>query len=69
PTQQEIQAAFASYIRDNPDALCPRGGNFAQLRVQLAGGGTADTWTCVVQVQQPTTTTAPTSTPLLPLGR
>lgn len=69
PTQQEIQAAFDAYIRDNPNALCPRGGSFAQLRVQLADGGTADTWTCVVQVLPPSSTT-PTPAPLLPpLGR
>lgn len=68
PTAAEIQAAFAAYVRDNPDALCPRGGSFAQLRIALADGGTADTWTCVVQVQPPTTTSS--TAPLLPpLGR
>jgi hypothetical protein len=68
PTQQEIQAAFDAYIRDNPNALCPRGGSFSQLRVQLADGGTADTWTCVVQVT-PSTTTQPSAVPLLPIAR
>ncbi|MFJ5984295.1 hypothetical protein [Lentzea sp. NPDC092896] len=63
PTQQEIQAAWVALLRDQPDVLCPRGGAFAQLRIALADGGTADTWTCVVQVQQPTTTT--TTPPLL----
>lgn len=66
PTQQEIQAAFEAYIRDNPDALCPRGGSFAQLRVQLADGGTADTWQCVVAITP--SSPAPTPGPLLPTG-
>jgi len=66
PTAQEIQAALEQYIRENPNVLCPRGGSFAQLRVQLADGGIADTWTCVVQVAPSTTTT--TSPPLLRPG-
>lgn len=62
PTMEEIQAAFVQYVQDHPDALCPRGGSFAQLRVQLADGGSADTWTCVVA-----TYPAPTTTPNLPI--
>lgn len=62
PTAQEIQAAFVQYIQDNPDVLCPRGGSIAQLRVQLADGGSADTWTCVVA-----TYPAPTTTSALPI--
>jgi hypothetical protein len=63
PTAEEIQAAVADYIRANPDALCPLGGRFALARVQLAGGGSADAWTCVVtEYPAPTTTTEPTTT-------
>lgn len=58
PTAEEIEAAVGHYFRDHPEALCPNGGSIAQLRVQLADGGTADTWTCVVA-----TYPAPTSTP------
>lgn len=64
PTQQEIQAAFEAYIRDHPNVLCPRGGSFAQLRVALADGGTADTWQCVVAVAPPSSTT--TGPPVIP---
>ena len=71
PTAEEIQAAFVAYVQDHPDALCPRGGHYTELRVLLADGGTADTWQCVVSTAPPptTTTTAPTTTdgPLLPL--
>lgn len=62
PTVEEIQAAFVAYVQDHPDALCPRGGAFAQLRVQLADGGSADTWQCVVA-----TYPAPTTTTELPI--
>jgi len=53
PTESEIQQAFTDYIRDNPNALCPQGGAFAQIRVLLADGGSADTWTCVVATYGP----------------
>lgn len=66
PTAEQLQAAVAEHLRSNPDALCPQGGRFAQLRVLLADGGTADTWTCVVQVAPPTTTTADSTPPLRP---
>lgn len=56
PTAEQIQSALIAYISDNPDALCPRGGRFTELRIRLAEGGTADTWQCVV-------TTSPASTP------
>lgn len=70
PTQEEIRAEFSRFIRENPNALCPLGGDFAQLRVRLADGGTADAWTCVVAVAAPTTTTEPMpGLPLLPTGR
>lgn len=62
PTTEEIEAAVGQYFTDHPEALCPRGGSIAQLRVQLADGGTADTWTCVVA-----TYPAPTTTPVLPI--
>lgn len=68
PTAEELQAAVGAHLRDNPDALCPLGGRFAELRVRLADGGTADTWQCVVAVQAPTTTDRPIP-PLLPPGR
>jgi hypothetical protein len=59
PTTEEIQADFAQYLADHPEALCPNGGSIAQLRVQLADGGSADTWTCVVATYPaPTTTTS-----------
>ncbi|ANZ35265.1 hypothetical protein BBK82_03420 [Lentzea guizhouensis] len=64
PTAAEIEAVWVAYLRDNPDALCPRGGSFAQLRVQLADGGTADTWQCVVAVTPPSSST--TRTPVVP---
>lgn len=64
PTAEEIEAAVGAYFRDHPEALCPNGGSIAQLRVQLADGGSADTWTCVVTTYPaPTTTT----TPVLPI--
>jgi hypothetical protein len=63
PTVEEIQAAFVQYVQDHPDALCPRGGSFAQLRVQLADGGSADTWQCVVATYPASTT----DTPILPI--
>lgn len=79
PTAEEIQAAVGDYIRTNPDVLCPLGGSFAAVRVALATGGSADTWTCVVTEYPPpaiTTTTAPPSTTTItsgllpvPLGR
>lgn len=62
PTAEEIQADFAQYLAEHPEALCPRGGSIAQLRVQLADGGTADTWQCVVA-----TYPAPITTPILPI--
>lgn len=67
PTAQEIQTEFAAYLRDHPDALCPRGGTFAQLSIATEDGGTADVYTCVVETYPntpaPTTTTNP---PLIP---
>jgi hypothetical protein len=72
PTQGEIEAAFADYINGHPDALCPRGGTFAQLRITLADGGSADTWTCVIAQydpsasQPPPTTAATTATTTAP---
>lgn len=58
PTEAQIQQAFTDYINSHNDALCPQGGSFAEIRVQLANGGSADTWTCVVQTYPaPTTTT------------
>lgn len=68
PTRQEIQDAWVALVREQPDVLCPRGGSYTQLRVQLADGGAADMWSCVVQVT-PSTTTQPSAVPLLPLGR
>jgi hypothetical protein len=62
PTAEEIEAAVGQYFVEHPEALCPRGGSIAQLRVQLADGGSADTWTCVVA-----TYPAPTTTPILPI--
>jgi hypothetical protein len=56
PTTEEIQAAFVAYVQDHPDTLCPRGGAFAQLRIQLADGGSADTWQCVVATYPAPTT-------------
>jgi hypothetical protein len=64
PTEAQIQQAFTDYINSHPDALCPQGGSFAQIRVQLANGGSADTYTCVVQ-----TYPAPTTTGLAPAVR
>lgn len=49
PTTEEIQQAFADYLRDHPDALCPKGGTFAQLSVVTQDGGSADVYTCVVK--------------------
>lgn len=63
PTAAEIEAAFAAYIQDNPNALCPRGGAFTQLRLQLADGGSADSWQCVVATYPPPSATA---SPILP---
>lgn len=65
PTAEEIQVALASYLSENPNALCPKGGEFAQLRVMLADGRTADTWQCVVAVQPAAVrpTTAQTGAP------
>jgi hypothetical protein len=68
PTAEELQAAVDAHIRDNPNALCPEGGQRAQLTLRLADGGTADTWACVVQVQ-PSPTTPSTDPPLLPPPR
>lgn len=62
PTAEEIEAAVGQYFAEHPEALCPRGGSIAQLRVQLADGGSADTWQCVVA-----TYPAPTTTPILPI--
>ncbi|MEV6905155.1 hypothetical protein [Amycolatopsis sp. NPDC051372] len=62
PTVEEIQAAFVAYLHDHPDALCPNGGSFAQIRVQLADGGAADTWQCVVATY-PATNSPPPDTP------
>ncbi|WET79226.1 collagen-like protein [Amycolatopsis sp. QT-25] len=64
PTAEEIHSAFAAYLRDNPDALCPRGGTFAQLAVSTGGGGTADVFTCVVTTYP--STPPPGTTPSLP---
>lgn len=67
PTTEEIQAAFADYLRSHPDALCPRGGTFAQLTVRTENGGTADVYTCVVATYP--TTPPPTTPPALPIPR
>ncbi len=72
PTAEEIRAALQQFIRRNPNILCPRGGDFAQLRLQLADGRTADTWQCVVTVSPsspPVTTNPVPGLPLLPTGR
>jgi hypothetical protein len=69
PTAAEIRAALDRYIRAHPDMLCPNGGTFTALKVQLADKrGTADTWQCVVAVSTPPSTTDPTppGLPLLP---
>lgn len=80
PTRDEIEAAFAAYLTEHPDALCPQGGSFARIQVMLADGGTADMWSCVVSTApppqedepDPSPTTTPTTTeakrpiPLLP---
>ena len=67
PTTEEIQTAFVGYLRDHPDALCPSGGSFAQLRVQLSDGGSADSWQCVVATYPPPTTETTTDPPILPI--
>lgn len=62
PTAEQIQAAFVQYVHDHPDVLCPSGGNFSQLSLRLADGGSADSWQCVVAVYPsptPTKTSAP----------
>ncbi|MFD5089310.1 hypothetical protein ACFWMR_01820 [Amycolatopsis thailandensis] len=64
PTVEQIQEAFAQYVRDNPDVLCPLGGSFMQLRLRLENGGAADTYQCVVATYPPP---ASSSTPVLPL--
>lgn len=64
PTTEEIQQAFADYLRDHPDALCPKGGVFAQLTVRAEDGSTADVYTCVVATYP---STPPPSTPPAPL--
>ncbi|WP_410676642.1 collagen-like protein [Amycolatopsis sp. cmx-4-68] len=66
PTAEEIQQAFAAYLREHPDALCPRGGTFAQLTVRTEDGGTADVYTCVVATY-PTTPPPSTTPPALPI--
>ncbi|SEB43682.1 hypothetical protein SAMN04489727_1734 [Amycolatopsis tolypomycina] len=65
PTTEEIQQAFADYLRDHPDALCPRGGTFAQLTVRTEDGGTADVYSCVVATYP--TTPPPSTTPAPPI--
>ncbi|WP_116206216.1 hypothetical protein [Amycolatopsis circi] len=67
PTAEEIQAIFADYLRQHPEALCPNGGQFAQIRVQLADGGAADTWQCVVATY-PAPSKTPSTTPTSPGG-
>ncbi|UUV34372.1 hypothetical protein NQK81_13255 [Amycolatopsis roodepoortensis] len=57
PTAEQIRAEFAAYLRDNPNALCPKGGVFAQLSITTDDGGTADVYTCVVETYPNTTTT------------
>ncbi|MEV8439194.1 hypothetical protein AB0425_17605 [Actinosynnema sp. NPDC051121] len=71
PTAEEIRAAISDLVASDPGVLCPRGGSFSQLRVQLADGATADTWTCVVQIDPPSTSPTTSSVPPLlpPLGR
>jgi hypothetical protein len=59
PTEAQIQAAFEDYIATHPDALCPQGGSFAEIRVALADGGSADTWTCLVATYPASTTDSP----------
>ncbi|WP_158883984.1 hypothetical protein [Amycolatopsis anabasis] len=53
PSPEEIQGAFLAYVHNNPDALCPRGGTYSQLRVVTVEGGTSDTWQCVVGTTPP----------------
>ncbi|UKD55165.1 hypothetical protein L3Q65_46185 [Amycolatopsis sp. FU40] len=67
PTADEIQAIFSDYLHQHPEALCPNGGSFAQIRVQLADGGAADTWQCVVATY-PAPSKTPTTTPTPPGG-
>jgi hypothetical protein len=64
PTTDEIQQAFADYLRDHPDALCPKGGTFAQLSVATGDGGTADVYTCLLATYP---TTPPSTPPALPI--
>lgn len=63
PTAEQIRAEIAAYIQANPDALCPTGGQLRQVRLQLAGGGAVDAWTCVVTEYPPPTTTTTTTEP------
>lgn len=65
PTTEEIQQAFADYLRDHPDALCPKGGVFAQLTVRTEDGGTADVYSCVVATYP--STPPPSTPPALPI--
>lgn len=67
PTTAEIQAAFADYLRDHPDALCPSGGTFAQLSVATGDGGTADVYTCVVATYPPPSSPPSSTPPVLPI--
>lgn len=60
PTADQIETAVGQWLADHPDALCPRGGSIAQIRVQLSDGGSADTYTCVVATY-PAPTPSPTS--------
>lgn len=65
PTEEQIQQAFADYLRAHPEALCPNGGTYSQITVLLASGGTADIWNCVVATHPaPTTTTTVTPIPI-----
>lgn len=66
PTAEQIQAAFAAYLRDNPDALCPKGGTFAQLSIATEDGGTADVYTCVVETYPNTPAPSTTALPIPP---
>jgi hypothetical protein len=71
PTEAQIQAAFADYVKANPDALCPNGGQFELVSSILATDGTTYSgWMCVTASQPPvvpTTSTTTTDPGLLPL--
>ncbi|MGW4487843.1 hypothetical protein ACWEOE_28845 [Amycolatopsis sp. NPDC004368] len=63
PSADQIEAAVAQYFIDHPEALCPYGGSFTQIRGRLADGGAADSWQCVVATYPPPQTTSSTEPP------